>query len=101
METKENCKVLLKNNKWQKVKCYKFFQTDIERELAVHEDVDNKSRTSISDVQTGYGLSQFNKNIKEVTEKDINDTLNRFIKHYTIEGISKRFKEMEDRNKKD
>ena len=70
----------------------------MERELAVHEDVDNKNRTSITDVQTGYGLRQFDKNIKEVTEKDIRDTLMEFIKHYTMEVIKNKFKE---KDKKD
>lgn len=99
METKENCKILLKNGKTQKVKCYKFFQKELERELAVHEDVDNKSRTSITDIKTGFGLRQFNKEIKKVTETDINETLIEFIKHYTIEGIKDKFKEIDNRDK--
>ena len=101
MDTKDNCKVLLTNNKLQKVKCYKFFHKELGRELAVHEDVENKNITSISDVLTGLRFKQIHKEVKKVTEAEVEETLNKFIKHYTIEDIKKKFKEIENRDKKD
>ncbi len=101
MDTKDNCKVLLTNGKTQKIKGYKFFQTDIARELVVHEDVEDKKYSSITDVETGYRLCQLSKDIKKVTETDINETLNKFVRHYTIEGIKDKFKEKDNRDKKD
>ena len=102
METKQSCKVLLKNNKKQKVKCYKFFQKDIEREIAVHEDVENKNVTSITDVLTGLRLKQIHKEIRKVTEAEIEETLIKFIGHYTIDSIKSKFQELDkDRDKKD
>ena len=101
MDIKDNCKVLLTNNKLQKVKCYKFLHEELGRELAVHEDVENKNITSITDVLTGFRLCYIHKEINKVKDEDIDQTLNQFIRHYTIEDIKKKFKEIENRDKKD
>ena len=43
METKDTCKILLEKAT-QKVKCYKFISKEINRELALHEDVEDKNK---------------------------------------------------------
>ena len=95
METTETCKILLDKGVTQKVKCYKFFQTDIGRELAVHEHADHKSLTSITDTITGMRLCGINKEVKKVTVEDINQAINTFIRHFSLDGISVRFQELD------
>ena len=95
METTENCKVLLEKGTIQKVKCYKFFQTDFNRELAVHEHVDHKTLSTITDVVTGMRLCGINKEIKKVTPEDINQAIETFTKHFTLDGILHRFEELD------
>ena len=95
MEVKETCKILLDKGNTQKVKCYKFFQTDIERELALHADIDRKTITNITDTATGLRLCSIQKEIGKVTEKDVNETLYNFIKHYTIDTIKEEFKKLD------
>ena len=96
METKETCKVLLDKGNKQKVKCYKFFQTDFNRELAVHENVDHKSHTSVSDVNTGLRLFGIPKEVSKITEQDIDLHMTEFIKHFTLEGITNEFKRLDE-----
>ena len=88
MELKDICKVTLdKGNK--KVMCYKFKHRQIGRELAVHEHVDCKSFTTITDVVTGMRLCDIQKEINKVTKEDIKEALERLIKHYTLEEVKK------------
>ena len=95
MEIKETCKILLDKGNTQKVKCYKFFNEDINRELAVHADIDRKfTITNITDTATGLRLCSIQKEIGKVTEKDINETLYNFIKHYTIDTIKEEFEKL-------
>lgn len=96
MEIKETCKILLDKGNTQKIKCYKFFQTDIERELAIHEDVDNKNSTSITDTNTGLRLCKIPKEISKVTEQDIDLRLSEFIRHFTLEEVKKEFKRLDE-----
>ena len=98
METKETCKILLDKGNTQKVKCYKFFQTDLNRELAVHADSDHKfTTTNITDTITGLRLCSIPKEVSKVNEKDIDETLNNFIKHYTIDSIIEEFKRLDEK----
>ena len=96
METTENCKILLEKGITQKVKCYKFFQTDFNRELAVHEHSDYKTLSSITDVKSGLKLCSIQKEIKKVTPTDIDEALNTFIRHFTLDGILTRFQELDN-----
>jgi hypothetical protein len=96
METTETCKILLEKGNTQKVKCYKFFQTDFNRELAVHEHADHKSLSSISDVATGMRLCGINKEISKVTADDIDNAVNAFIRHFSMDGILHRFEELDN-----
>ena len=95
MELTENCKILLDKGTTQKVKCYKFCQTDFNRELAVHEHADHKTLSTISDVATGMRLCGIGKEIKKVTAEDIDQAIIAFTRHFTLEGILKRFEELD------
>lgn len=96
METNQTCKILLDKGNTQKVKCYKFFQTDFERELAVHEDVDHKNVTSVTDTLTGLRLCKIPKEVSKVTAQDIDLQITEFIKHFTLEGIINEFKRLDE-----
>ena len=95
MELKETCKITLDKGT-QKVKCYKFFQTDFERELAIHQSIDHKAITNITDVKSGMMVCKINKEVSKVTDKDVNEAVDNFIKHFTLEEILKRFKELDE-----
>lgn len=104
MELKDNCKVLLEKAT-QKVKCFKFKSKELDRELALHEDTEDKNKSSVTDVITGCRLFGINRKVKDVKENDIRDNLNKFINHYTIDAIHSKFSEldkipMEERLKK-
>ena len=88
MELKDICKVTLdKGNK--KVMCYKFKHRQIGRELAVHEHVDYKNLSTITDFTTGCRLCDIRKEIKNVTKDDIKEALDKLIKHYTLEEVKR------------
>ena len=101
MEFKETCKILLDKGNTQKVKCYKFFQTDFQRELALHQSVDNKGKVNITDTKTGLRLCSILKELNKVTEKDIDESISNFIRHYTLEEIIKEFKKLDGEEKID
>ena len=85
MDLKDSCKILLDKGNKQKIKCYKFVHKGLKRDLAVHPDIDHKSKTNITDIITGLRLCGLQKEFSKVTEADIKDTLNIFFKRYTIE----------------
>ena len=104
MELKDNCKILLTRTT-QKVKCFKFKSKELDRELALHEDTDDKNKSSVTNVITGCRLFGINNKVKDIKENDIRDNLTKFINHYTIDAIHSKFSEldkipMEERFKK-
>lgn len=96
MEITETCKILLEKGNTQKVKCYKFYQTDFNRELAVHEHADYKTSSAITDIKTGLKLCSIQKEISKVTPADIDSAVNTFIRHFTLDGILTRFQELDN-----
>ena len=100
MELTDNCKILLDKGNTQKVRCYKFFQTDFNRELAVHEHSDYKTLSAITDINSGMKLCTIQKDIKKITPADIDEAMNSFIKHFTLDGILTRFKELDEEKNK-
>lgn len=96
VDTKNDCKILLDKGV-QKVKCFKFKAKEFKgRELAVHQNVDYKALSTITDVFSGMRLCTVQKEISKVTEKDIKEALDTFVKHFTLEEILKRFKELNE-----
>ena len=75
----------------KKVKCYTYFNEELNRELAVHADYEDKSKSCISDVITGLRLTSIYKKFESIDTADINISLDAFIKHYSIELINKEF----------
>ena len=82
----ENKKDIIK-----KVKCYTYFNEELNRELAVHADYEDKSKSCISDAITGLRLTSIYKKFESIDTTDINISLDAFIKHYSIELINKEF----------
>jgi hypothetical protein len=96
METKDKGNVTIEKGKKKPVKCHKFTCRPINRELMVHEDIDNKNYISVSDYKTGYRLFGLPQKISSVKNSDIIEELKKFIKHYTKEGIAKEFERIEN-----
>lgn len=105
MDLKDNGIIEIEKGKKKTVKCHKFKCSPIKRELMVHENVDNKNHTSVSDCITGYRLFGLPRKVSDIKATDITEHLESFIKHYTIEGIAEEFKRIEslqaNSNKKD
>ena len=95
METKDTGMIEIEKGKKKQVSCHKFKCNPINRELMVHEDVDNKNHISISDYKTGYRLFGLPQKISTVKSSDIIEKLKQFINHYTKEGIAEEFKRIE------
>ena len=96
VDTKDTCKIILDKGT-QKVKCFKFKAKEFEnRELAVHTDVDHKTFSTITDIASGLRLCSIQKEISKVTDLDIHTALDTFIRHYTLEEVLKRFKELDE-----
>ena len=100
MKIEESLKVLTDKGTKQKIGCYKFYQTEMNRELAVHPNIDLKDRTSVSDVSTGLKLFDLHKVFEKVGSSDIDEKMTWFINHYTLEEILEEFKKYEGEEKK-
>ena len=94
MELKDNCTILLERAT-QKVKCFKFKSKELDRDLALHENTENKMISDVSDVVTGLRMFSIPVRIKDVKEQHISEWLDKFIKHYTPEVILAKCKEEE------
>ena len=95
METKEIGIIDLNKQGKIKVKCYKFFSPELERNLMIHEDIDAKKHSSVSDEITGYRLFSIPENIHSLKFEYVQEKLNKFIRHFTLEEIKKEFKKAE------
>ena len=95
------CYILLEKSKnKKKIKCYKVFATDLKRDIAIHPNIDHKDKkTSITDVGTGLKIADIEKPIDKVKIEEIDESINNFIKHYTIEAIQARIEEYNKRIK--
>ena len=96
METKDKGSIAIEKGNKKQVKCHKFTCKPINRELMVHEDIDNKEWVSVSDTITVFRLFKLQKKISVVQPSDITEELKKFIKHFTKEGIAEEFKRIED-----
>ena len=95
MELKDTCKILLDKGNKQKIKCYKFFHKGLNRELAIHPNIDIKVRTNITDTITGLNLVTIRKEFEKVSKDDIKESIERLIAKYTLEEIFKEFEKFE------
>ena len=95
MELTDKGIIAVEKGKKKPIKCHKFKCKPINRELMVHEDIDNKNHVSVSDCITGYRLFVLPKTIKNVNSSDVVEKLKSFIQHFTKEGIAEEFKRIE------
>lgn len=95
MDFTDNGIIILEKGIKKKIKCKKFYCKPIERFLMVHEDVDNKNLTNVSDFITGYRLFSLNTKCSQIKSEQIKERLAQFIKHFTTDGIAKEFKRVE------
>ena len=97
MKLENTCEILLdKGKNKKKIKCYRVFSTDLNREIAIHPNIDHKEkRTSITDVGTGLKISDIEKPFNEVKTEEIDNSINNFIRHYTMEIIQARIEEIQ------
>ena len=96
MDIKDKGIVEIEKGKKKPVRCHKFMCKPISRELMVHEDLDNKNYTSVSDCKTGYRLFGLPFKIDKIKSSDIVEKLKQFINHYTKEGIAEEFRRIEN-----
>ena len=99
MEVKDIAYVQLDNGKKQKVKCFKFHEDRMNRDLIVHEDVDNKSKSSVSDEKTGFRLFGISTKIDKLKMEHLEEPMNKFINHFTLPSIAEEFIRVENLNK--
>lgn len=85
------CIIENKKDMTRKVKCYAYNNVELNRELAVHADYEDHSKSCISDVITGLRLTTIPKKFESIDISDINTSIEAFIKHYSIELINKEF----------
>lgn len=95
MDLKDKGTITVEKGKKKSVKCHRFTCKPINRELMVHEDIDNKNFVSVSDCITGYRLFALQKKINAVNSSDVVEKLKEFIRHFTKEGIAEEFKRIE------
>lgn len=96
MDLKETGTITVDKNQKQKIKCYRFYSENIDRTLILHEDVENKNYSSVSDDITGYRLFVLNQKASTVKPELIEERLNKFIKHFTLDSIREEFKRIEN-----
>lgn len=96
MEYKDTATITVEKGNKKKVKCYKFQCKPIQRELMVHEDIDFKNHTSVSDVITGYRLFSLPIKSNLIKPDDIKGRLKEFVRHFTKEGIRAEFQRIEE-----
>ena len=97
MKLTDSCIIVLdKGKNKKKIKCYKVFATDLNRYIAIHPNIDHKDkRTSITDAETGLKLFDIDKPLEEIKQEEIDESMDNFIKHYTLEAIQARAEELQ------
>ena len=83
------------NKKYKKVKGAPYFCSELNRNLFIHQDIDNDKQTSVSDEITGYRLFFFKEKYDKIKEEDIRYKIDEYIKHYSIPLIEHEFNRVE------
>lgn len=95
MDFNENGTLTVDKGSKKKVKCYKFNCPEIKRTLIIHEDIDNKNHTSVSDFVTGYRLFSLPVKATAIKMESVQERLNWFIGHFTKDAIAEEFERIE------
>lgn len=77
------------------VDCHKFKSKELDRTLMIHVDVDNKNHVSVSDEKTGYRMYGIKTPISKLKMEEVNEGLDKFIKHFELPLIQEEFKRLE------
>lgn len=96
MEFKEDGTVTIDKIKKKKVKCYKFHCKPLNRYLMLHEDLDNKEHTTLSDFSTGYRLFKLQTKSEKVTPDEVKIKLEQYISHFTPDGIQEEINRLQN-----
>lgn len=96
MDFKEDGTITIDKVKKKKVKCYKFHCKPLDRFLMVHEDLENKEHTTISDFSTGYKLFKVQTKPNKITPEELKDKLEKYINHFTVEGIQEEINRLQN-----
>lgn len=96
METKDKGTVTIEKGNKKQITCHKFTCKELNRELMVHENVDCKNHTSVSDYKTGYRLFGLPQTVSSVKSSEVEEALKAFINRYTKEGIAEEFQRIEN-----
>ena len=95
MEYKEDGIITIDKVKKKKVKCFKYKCKPINRQLIIHADIDNKSLTNVSDLITGYKLFSLPIEADKIKITNIEEKLEKYIAHFTPEGIIEELQKVE------
>lgn len=82
--------------KKKKIKCHKFHYDPLGRDLMVHEDINNKNYTAISDFSSGYKFFQIQTNPNMINFNEITEKLKKYTKHFTLEGIKEEISRLQN-----
>lgn len=95
LEYKDNGLITIDKTKKKKVKCFTYDCKTINRKLIIHEDIDNKSITNVSDSITGYKLFGLPIKSDMIKLTDIEEKLEKYINHFTVDGIKEELNRIE------
>ena len=73
---------------------------ELNRTVAVHADVINKSKTTLTDLATGYKFLTLNTPVDKVKEQEVKENLDQFLKHYGIKETLERLTILESEKEK-
>lgn len=85
-----------KGESLSKVKGYSFFNKELNRQLILHTDVDNKEYSALSDKLTGLRFFTIPHAFSKLDINIVESELQKFIKHYTIDLIKTELKKKEE-----
>ena len=89
--------ITIDRTKKKKVKCFKFYHEALNRFLMVHKDIDNPEYISLSDFSSGYRLFKIHGTIEKVDMEKINQELEKYIEHFTSEGIKEEIERLTEK----
>ena len=95
MDFKTDGTITVDKIKKKKVKCYRFHCKPLDRYLMVHADIENSEHSTLSDFSTGYRLFKIQTKTDKITPDEIKDKLEKYINHFTVEGIEKEIKRLQ------
>ena len=95
IEYKDYGLITIDKTKKKKVKCFKYDCKPLNRQLIIHEDIDHTGVTNLSDLATGYKLFGLSIAPDKVKIADIEEKLEKYISHFTVDGIKEELSKVE------